>query len=79
MLHIDFRSLIIVLFQNNDTRGFSKCFANLQFGKLLYVMVRRLPERFTGECSQYFRCLCVLYRFVNAFVHQNMKGFVHKH
>ena len=40
-----------------------------QFGKLLYVMVRRLPHRIIGECSGYFRhlrvvlfceCICTL-------------------
>ena len=35
-------------------------------------MVRRLPIRFIGECSGYFRCLCVVYWFMHAFVHQNV-------
>ena len=30
-----------------------------QFGKCLYVTVRRLSNRFLGESSGYFRCLCV--------------------
>ena len=40
---------------------FSKCF--WQFGKHLYVMVRRLPNRFISDCSGYFRCLCMVYWF----------------
>ena len=56
--------------------GFSKCFC--QFGKLLYVMVWGFSNRFIGECSWYFRCLCVVYWFVNAFVHQNMNDVIHK-
>ena len=34
-------------------------FSNLAIGKCLYVMVRRLPNRFIGEHSGYFMCLCV--------------------
>ena len=49
-----------------------------QFGKLLYVMVRRLPNRFISERSGYFRFLCVVYCFVISFVHQNVKDFIHK-
>ena len=49
-----------------------------QFGNCLHVMVRRLPKRFIGECSRYFRCVCVVHWFVNAFVHQNVKDFIHK-
>lgn len=51
-----------------------------QFGTYLYkyMMVRRLPNRFIGECSWYFRCLCVIYCLVNVFGHQNVKDFVHK-
>ena len=49
-----------------------------QFGKCLYVMVRRLSNRFIGECPGYFMCLCVVHWFVNAFVHQHVKDFVHK-
>ena len=41
-------------------------------------MVRRLPNRFIGECSGYFKCLCMVHGFANAFVHQNVKDFVHK-
>ena len=33
-------------------------------------VIRRLPNRFIGECSGYFTCLCVVHWFVNAFVHQ---------
>ena len=47
-----------------------------QFGKLLYMIVRRLQNRFTGEFSGYFRCLFVVYWFVNAFGHQNVNDFV---
>ena len=46
-----------------------------QFEKCLYVMVRRLPSRFIGECSGYFRCLSVVYWFVNTL---NVKDFIHK-
>ena len=49
-----------------------------QFGKCLYVMVRRLPNRFIGEYTGYFRSLCLVYWFVNAFVHQNVKDFILK-
>ena len=42
------------------------------------VMVRRLADRFIGECSWYFRCLCAVYWFVNPFVHQNVKYFIQK-
>ena len=49
-----------------------------QFGKLPCVMVTRLTKRSRGEYSGYFRCLCVVYWFMNAFVHQNWKDFVHK-
>ena len=49
-----------------------------QFGKHLYVMVRRLPNRFIGECSGYFRHLYMVNSFVNAFVHQNVEDFIHK-
>ena len=48
------------------------------FGKLLYVIVRRLKNRFIGEYSGYFRCLCVVYWFVNAFGHQNVNDLVRK-
>ena len=49
-----------------------------QFGKRLYVMVRRLPNRFIGKCSGYFRCLYLVYWFVTEFVNQNGKDLVHK-
>ena len=49
-----------------------------QFGKYLHVMVRRLPNRFIGKCYGYFKCLYVVFWFENAFVHQNVKDFVHK-
>ena len=55
-----------------------KCFANLEnlYVCVWYVMVRRLPNRYIGG---YFRCLCVMHWFVNAFVHQNVKDFVKKY
>ena len=34
-----------------------------------HMMVRRMPDRFIGEYSGYFSCLCVIYWFVNVFVH----------
>ena len=58
---------------------FLNALAIWQFGKHLYVMVRRLSNRFIGESSGYFRCLCVVYLFLNAFVHQNMKDFINKY
>ena len=41
-------------------------------------MVRILPNSLIHECSGYFLCLCVVYWFVNAFVHQNAIDFLHK-
>lgn len=32
-----------------------------QLGKDQYLMVRRLLNRFIGECSGYFSCFCVVY------------------
>ena len=58
-------------------RGFSKCSA-IPFSKLLYVIARRLPNRFTGGYSGYFRYLFVVYWFVNAFAHQNVKDLFTK-
>ena len=49
-----------------------------EFGKPVYVMIKRLPNRLIDECSGNFRYLCVVYWFVNASVHQNVKDFVHK-
>ena len=49
-----------------------------QFGKHLYVMVRRLPSSLIGECLGCFRHLCMMYLFVNVFVHQQMEDFIHK-
>ena len=49
-----------------------------QFGKVLYVMVRRLPNCLIGKCLGHFRYLSVVYWFVNAFVHQWGKDFIHK-
>ena len=43
-----------------------------QFGKLLYVMVRRLANRLIGECFWYCWFLCVVSWFVNAFLHKKM-------
>ena len=47
-------------------------FSSWQFCKYLYVMVRRLPKRFTGECYVYFRYLCVVYWFVNVYLYIKM-------
>ena len=58
--------------------AFLNALPSWKFGKLMHVMVRRLPNRFIGKCSGYFRCLCVVCWFVNAFVHQNVKDFIHK-
>ena len=49
-----------------------------QFGKQLFETVRRLPDKFIGKCSGCFRCLCVVYCFVNASLDRNVKDFVHK-
>ena len=46
-----------------------------QFGKCLYVMVRRLPNSLVGECSGCFRHLCM---FMNAFVHHSGNFFYWK-
>ena len=46
--------------------------------KLLYAMVWKTSKLVNiGEYSGHFMCLCVVYWFVNSFVHQNMKDFVH--
>ena len=44
----------------------------------MYDGYRRLPNSFVGECLGYFRCLCVVYGCVIAFIHQQVKDFVHK-
>ena len=41
------------------------------------VCYRQKTARFIDECSWYFRCFCGNW-FVNAFVQQNVKDFVHK-
>ena len=50
----------------------------LQFGKLLYVMVRRSPNNFVDECLWYFKFLCVVYMDVNTFTHKLVKELIHK-
>ena len=51
---------ILSLFMKRDEifYFFSVLCQPLQFGKPLYVMVRRQPHCFVGECLVYFRCLC---------------------
>ena len=87
ILQILYGILLRVMTSNNShkyytvesiIRGFSKCFAIMAIWQTLYVMVRRLPNRFIGGCSCYLGCLCVVYWFVNIFSHQNLNDFVVK-
>ena len=49
-----------------------------QFGKLLYVMVRRLPNSFLCKCLEWFRHFCMVFWFVNVFIHLQVGDFIHK-
>ena len=73
----DFRHghFIIRTLSTPHIRSFFSIF--FHFGNCLYVMVWRLLNRIIGEYSGHFRRLCVLSLFVNAFVHQNVKDYIH--
>ena len=43
------------------------------------MIVSRLPNRYTGECSGHFRHLYVMYWSVNASVCQSVKDFIHEY
>ena len=47
-----------------------------QFGKPLYVIVRKLPNCFVAKCSGYFKSLYMVDRFMNVF--KQMEDFIHK-
>ena len=60
---------------------FKEFFILTEFGKfgrkIRHVMIKRLPNRFTGECSGYL-CVYIGLWIHNHFVHQNVKDFIHK-
>ena len=49
-----------------------------QFGKRLYVMVRRLPNCKIGNCFGHFRRVSVVCWFVNVFILQYVEDLIHK-
>ena len=58
-----------LIIHNVNTIGvFLNALSLWQFGRGLYVMVKRLSNRLIGEGSGDFRCLCLMYWLVNAFV-----------